>query len=204
MSSGCNKKIIKWRSPGASLVSRFISPSPYGVAHEPDVGPPCRPRLRHCPDCDRLQAVRRRTGARAADAGAPTAATPAGDKVAAQITGAGATFVYPLMSKWSADYNKATGAKVNYQSIGSGGGIAQIKAGTVDFGSSDKPLTPEELAAAGLGQFPSAIGGVVPVVNVRRHRAGQAAPDRPAARRHLPRQGHDAGTTRRSPRSIRA
>ncbi len=89
-----------------------------------------------------------------------------GDKVAAEITGAGATFIYPLMSKWSADYNKATGTKVNYQSIGSGGGIAQIKAGTVDFGSSDKPLPPEELAAAGLGQFPSAIGGVVPVVNV--------------------------------------
>ena len=80
------------------------------------------------------------------------------------------SFVYPLLSKWSADYHKATGAKVNYQSIGSGGGIAQIKAGTVDFGSTDKPLPPEELAAAGLGQFPSAIGGVVPVVNVRRHR----------------------------------
>ena len=85
---------------------------------------------------------------------------------AADITGAGATFIYPLLSKWSADYNKATGHKVNYQSIGSGGGIAQIKAGTVDFGSSDAPLKPEELAEAGLGQFPSAIGGVVPVVTV--------------------------------------
>ncbi|WP_363797665.1 phosphate ABC transporter substrate-binding protein PstS [Lysobacter firmicutimachus] len=94
------------------------------------------------------------------------AAAPAGDQVAAQITGAGATFIYPLLSKWSDDYHKATGAKVNYQSIGSGGGIAQIKAGTVDFGSSDKPLASDELAAAGLGQFPSAIGGVVPVVNV--------------------------------------
>jgi phosphate transport system substrate-binding protein len=104
--------------------------------------------------------------ATAADAGATTAATPAGDKVAAQITGAGATFIYPLISKWSDDYNKATGAKVNYQSIGSGGGIAQIKAGTVDFGSSDKPLASDELASAGLGQFPSAIGGVVPVVNI--------------------------------------
>ena len=93
---------------------------------------------------------------------APTADTaPAGDKVAAQITGAGASFVYPLISKWSADYAKATGNKVNYQSIGSGGGIAQIKGGTVDFGSSDAPLPPEELAAAGLRQFPSAIGGVV-------------------------------------------
>jgi phosphate transport system substrate-binding protein len=90
----------------------------------------------------------------------------ASDKVAAEITGAGATFIYPLLSKWSDVYNKATGNKINYQSIGSGGGIAQIKAGTVDFGSSDKPLPSDELAAAGLGQFPSAIGGVVPVVNI--------------------------------------
>ena len=97
---------------------------------------------------------------------APSATAAAGDKVAAQITGAGASFVYPLISKWSADYAKATGNKVNYQSIGSGGGIAQIKAGTVDFGSSDKPLPPEELAKDGLAQFPSAVGGVVPVVNV--------------------------------------
>ena len=85
---------------------------------------------------------------------------------AADVTGAGASFVYPVMSKWSADYAKASGKKVNYQSIGSGGGIAQIKAGTVDFGSSDKPLPSDELATAGLGQFPSAIGGVVPVVNI--------------------------------------
>src|SRR5688500_17297430 len=85
---------------------------------------------------------------------------------ATDITGAGATFIYPLLAKWSADYNKATGTKVNYQSIGSGGGIAQIKAATVDFGSSDAPLKPEELAEFGLAQFPSAIGGVVPVVNV--------------------------------------
>ncbi|MGO4221767.1 phosphate ABC transporter substrate-binding protein PstS [Lysobacter sp. TAF61] len=85
---------------------------------------------------------------------------------AADVTGAGASFVYPVMSKWSADYNKAVGKKVNYQSIGSGGGIAQIKAATVDFGSSDAPLKPEDLAQNGLAQFPSVIGGVVPVVNV--------------------------------------
>jgi len=97
---------------------------------------------------------------------ASTSATPAGDQVAAQITGAGATFIYPLLSQWSDAYNKSTGHKINYQSIGSGGGIAQIKAGTVDFGSSDKPLPSDELAASGLGQFPSAIGGVVPVVNL--------------------------------------
>jgi phosphate transport system substrate-binding protein len=85
---------------------------------------------------------------------------------AADITGAGASFVFPVMTKWSADYNAATGHQVNYQSIGSSGGIAQIKAGTVDFGSSDKPLPPKELAGAGLAQFPSVIGGVVPVVNL--------------------------------------
>ena len=92
---------------------------------------------------------------------------------AAEITGAGATFVFPAMSRWSADYNAATQVKVNYQSIGSGGGIAQIKAKTVDFGSSDAPLKPEELAAAGLAQFPSVIGGVVPVVNLKGISAGQ-------------------------------
>ena len=85
---------------------------------------------------------------------------------AADVTGAGASFVYPVMSKWSADYAKATNKKVNYQSIGSGGGIAQIKAATVDFSSSDAPLKPEELAKFGLAQFPSVIGGVVPVINV--------------------------------------
>ena len=82
------------------------------------------------------------------------------------VTGAGASFVYPVMSKWSSDYAAATGKKVNYQSIGSGGGIAQIKAGTVDFGSSDAPLKPEELKKFGLAQFPSVIGGVVPVLKV--------------------------------------
>src|SRR5690606_232802 len=97
----------------------------------------------------------------------------AGDRIAAEITGAGATFIYPLVSKWSVDYNKATGHKINYQSIGSGGGIAQIKAGTVDFGSTDKPLPSEELAEAGLIQFPSAIGGVVPVVNIEGIGSGQ-------------------------------
>ncbi len=106
--------------------------------------------------------------------GADTTA-PAGssDRVATDISGAGASFVYPLMSKWSADYNAATRNKVNYQSIGSGGGIAQIKAGTVDFGSTDKPLPSEELAASNLGQFPSAIGGVVPVFNLENIEAGK-------------------------------
>ena len=95
------------------------------------------------------------------------------------VTGAGASFVYPVMSKWSADYKVATGKQVKYQSIGSGGGIAQIKAATVDFGSSDAPLKPEELAKFGLAQFPSVIGGVVPIVNVPGIRPGQLRLDGP-------------------------
>ena len=100
------------------------------------------------------------------------AAAPVASVQAAEATGAGASFVYPIMSKWSADYAKATKKKVNYQSIGSGGGIAQIKAATVDFGSTDAPLKPDELAKHGLAQFPSVIGGVVPVINVAGIKAG--------------------------------
>lgn len=100
------------------------------------------------------------------------AAAFSANAVAADVTGAGASFVYPVMSKWSADYKAATGKQVNYQSIGSGGGIAQIKAATVDFGSSDAPLKPDELAKFGLGQFPSVIGGVVPVINLPGVQAG--------------------------------
>lgn len=85
---------------------------------------------------------------------------------ATEITGAGSTFVYPILSKWSADYSAKTAVKVNYQSIGSGGGIAQIKAATVDFGASDMPMKPDELDKLGLMQFPVVIGGVVPVVNL--------------------------------------
>jgi phosphate transport system substrate-binding protein len=92
---------------------------------------------------------------------------------AADITGAGSTFIYPILSKWSDSYNNSTGTKINYQSIGSGGGIAQIKAGTVIFGASDKPLTPAELSDAGLAQFPAVIGGVVPVVNIEGVEAGK-------------------------------
>ena len=97
---------------------------------------------------------------------AAVAMSVAANDAAEQITGAGSTFFFPLVSRWSADYNAATGNMVNYQSIGSGGGIAQIKAGTVDFGASDAPLTSAELDEAGLLQFPVVIGGVVPVVNV--------------------------------------
>jgi len=86
--------------------------------------------------------------------------------VAADITGAGATFPYPIYSKWAESYKAATGTGLNYQSIGSGGGIKQIKAKTVDFGASDMPLKAEELEAEGLLQFPAIMGGVVPIVNL--------------------------------------
>lgn len=85
---------------------------------------------------------------------------------AGDITGAGATFPYPLYAKWASEYKKTTNVGMNYQSIGSGGRIKQIKAKTVDFGASDKPLTPKELDEAGLFQFPTVMGGVVPVINV--------------------------------------
>ena len=86
---------------------------------------------------------------------------------AQEITGAGASFPAPIYSKWAAEYNKATGVKVNYQSIGSGGGIKQIDSKTVDFGASDAPLTDEVLKTKGQMQFPTVLGGVVPVINVK-------------------------------------
>ena len=92
--------------------------------------------------------------------GGTTGGAPAGS-----ISGAGATFPAPLYAKWAEMY-QSTGSALNYQAIGSGGGIKQIKAKTVDFGASDKPLKPDELAASGLYQFPTVIGGVVPVVNI--------------------------------------
>jgi phosphate transport system substrate-binding protein len=83
-----------------------------------------------------------------------------------EVTGAGSTFVFPVLFKWATDYNKTTGIRVNYQSIGSGAGIAQIKEAAVDFGASDRPMKSAELQSLGLQQFPSVIGGVVPVINV--------------------------------------
>ena len=96
---------------------------------------------------------------------------------AADISGAGATFPYPIYSKWADAYKTKTGNGLNYQSIGSGGGIKQIKAKTVTFGASDMPLKPDELKAAGLVQFPMIIGGVVPVVNVKGIGPGQLVLD---------------------------
>ena len=100
--------------------------------------------------------------------GAFTATTQAAD-----ITGAGATFPYPIYSKWAEAYKAKTNIGLNYQSIGSGGGIKQIKAKTVDFGASDMPLKADVLAKEGLMQFPTVIGGVVPVVNVEGITPGQ-------------------------------
>ncbi|MFZ6690972.1 phosphate ABC transporter substrate-binding protein PstS [Undibacterium sp. SXout20W] len=93
--------------------------------------------------------------------------------IAAEITGAGSSFVYPIASKWAEAYKKATGNSLNYQSIGSGGGIKQIKANTVDFGASDMPLTVEELDKEDLLQFPVVMGGVVPVVHIDGIKPGQ-------------------------------
>ena len=92
---------------------------------------------------------------------------------AQEITGAGATFPAPVYAKWAAEYNKATGVKMNYQAIGSGGGIKQIDSKTVDFGASDMPLTDEVLKTKGQMQFPTVMGGVVPVINVKGIKPGE-------------------------------
>jgi phosphate transport system substrate-binding protein len=97
--------------------------------------------------------------------------------MAADLSGAGATFPYPIYSKWAEAYKKQTGVGLNYQSIGSGGGIKQIKAGTVTFGASDMPLKPEDLSSSGLVQFPMIIGGVVPVVNIPGVKPGELVID---------------------------
>ena len=109
----------------------------------------------------------------AAAAAAALVVAAAGGALAGEITGAGSTFVNPVLSQWSSDFDKATGDHVNYQSIGSGGGISQIKAGTVDFGATDKPLPPAELSASGLAQFPVVIGAIMPVYNVPGVQSGQ-------------------------------
>jgi phosphate transport system substrate-binding protein len=102
-----------------------------------------------------------------------TAMTYSFGAIAQDVTGAGASFPAPLYSKWASDYNKVTGVKINYQSVGSGAGIKQIDAKTVDFGASDMPLKDDELKSKGLVQFPTVIGGVVPVVNIKGIAPGQ-------------------------------
>src|SRR5690348_8035044 len=97
----------------------------------------------------------------------------AGAAQAADISGAGATFPAPVYAKWAESYKAQTGNALNYQAIGSGGGIKQITAKTVDFGASDKPMKPDDLALNGLVMFPTVIGGVVPVVNLPGIKSGQ-------------------------------
>ncbi|RWX77324.1 phosphate ABC transporter substrate-binding protein PstS [Neorhizobium lilium] len=96
---------------------------------------------------------------------------------AADISGAGATFPYPIYAKWADSYKKETGNGLNYQSIGSGGGVKQIKAKTVTFGASDAPLKGEDLEASGLAQFPMVMGGIVPVVNLEGIKPGELVLD---------------------------
>ncbi len=104
---------------------------------------------------------------------AATAVAYAGASLATGITGAGATFPYPVYAKWAEAYKAQSGVEMNYQSIGSGGGIKQIQAKTVDFGATDAPLNPNELALGGLAQFPTVVGGVVPVINIAGVTPGQ-------------------------------
>src|SRR5206468_8104337 len=92
---------------------------------------------------------------------------------ALDISGAGATFPYPIYAKWADSYKKETGIGLNYQSIGSGGGIKQIQAKTVTFGASDMPLKGDDLNKDGLAQFPTVMGGVVPVVNLEGVKPGE-------------------------------
>src|SRR5262245_31834790 len=108
-----------------------------------------------------------------------TAALMTSAAEAADISGAGATFPFPIYAKWADAYKKETGIGLNYQSIGSGGGIKQIKAKTVTFGASDMPLKPEDLEQSGLVQFPMIMGGVVPVVNIDGVGPGQLKLDGP-------------------------
>jgi phosphate transport system substrate-binding protein len=115
--------------------------------------------------------------ARAAALAAGFAAAPAA--FAADISGAGATFPYPIYAKWADAYKKETGNGLNYQSIGSGGGIKQIKAKTVTFGASDMPLQPKDVEGSGLVQFPTVIGGDVPVVNLEGVKPGELTFDGP-------------------------
>jgi phosphate transport system substrate-binding protein len=96
-----------------------------------------------------------------------------GSASAEDITGAGSTFVFPILSMWSADYGAAAAISVKYQSIGSRGGVAQVKSAAVDFGATDAPLRPDDLQKSGLGQFPLVIGGIVPVLNVEGVKPGE-------------------------------
>ena len=112
---------------------------------------------------------------------------------AVEISGAGATFPYPIYAKWADAYKKETGVGLNYQSIGSGGGIKQIEAKTVTFGATDAPLKGGELDKIGLVQFPMVMGGIVPVVNIEGIKTGRSRHRRSDARANFPRQSEELG-----------
>ena len=119
--------------------------------------------------------------------------------LAADMTGAGATFPYPIYAKWAEMYKKNTGNGLNYQSVGSGAGIKQIKAKTVDFGASDMPLSAAELDADGLMQFPAIMGGVVTVRQSGRYRSRRHEADRPGLSPTSTWARSPSGTIQRSP-----
>ena len=124
--------------------------------------------------------------------------------LAMDISGAGATFPYPIYAKWADAYKKETGVGLNYQSIGSGGGIKQIEARTVTFGATDAPLSGAELDKNGLAQFPMVMGAIVPVVNLEGIKRGRTRHRRAHACQDFPRRDQEAGTIRRSRNSIPA
>ena len=113
--------------------------------------------------------------------------------IAADITGAGATFPYPIYAKWADAYKKETGIGLHYQAIGSGGGIKQIYARTVTFGATDAPLSGADLEKHGLAQFPMVMGGVVPVINVAGIKSGELVLDGSTSRTDVSRRDHDLG-----------
>jgi phosphate transport system substrate-binding protein len=152
----------KYPKPSWRAFFRSTAAAPAMGAKEPGSWVALRP----APAFDRKQwrePLKHWTALAAAGVIAATAFVPA---KAADISGAGATFPYPIYAKWADAYKKVTGNGLNYQSIGSGGGIKQIKAKTVTFGASDAPLPGKELDEAGLAQFPMVMGGIVPVVNL--------------------------------------
>src|SRR5258708_32276363 len=144
------------------------------------LGSPALPRFAH-PWRDQVQIVR--TLSQAVIALGTLAAASTYPAAAIDISGAGATFPYPIYAKWAGAYKKETGVGLNYQSIGSGGGIKQIKAKTVTFGASDAPLPGKELDEAGLAQFPMVMGAIVPVVNLEGIKPGELSIDGPTLAR---------------------
>lgn len=122
--------------------------------------------------CNQTTKTDKPAGDKAASGAAATSAT-AGETKMAGVTGVGASFPQPIYAKWANDYKAATGTQINYQAIGSAGGIKQIQANAVDFGASDMPMKPEDLDKDGLIQFPTVIGGVVPVINVEGVKPGE-------------------------------